>query len=150
MPEDLANQLIGSIRRIWFTSAGARTGPMMGTDTETTGVEDIEIEAIEIEVKAGRFAHLAPTADGTGIRLGSGALQPPADQPTARHWRDLTAAVPAAFDRRPRIAAIVPVDPLSCAGDEPTAREWRFDLSTGISLVCRCSGAGLDFGQVDS
>jgi hypothetical protein len=150
MPEDLANQLIGSIRRIWFTFADAQAGQMNGLDAEATEVESIEIEGIEIEVKAGRFVHLAPVRDATGIRLGSGALRPPAGRPTLRHWRDLTAAVPAAFDRRPRLAAIVPVDPLAGAADEPTAREWRFELSTGSTLFCRRSGHGLDFGQDDS
>ena len=43
----------------------------------------------------------------------------------ARHQRDLTAEVPAAFDGRPRIESAVPLESV----EQPTG--WRFGLSTG-------------------
>jgi len=105
---------------------------------------------IEIETKAGRYAHLVAD-DATGmVWLCAGAAQPPADLNANRQWTDLSAEAPAAFDGRPVITAITAMD--SVTGDSPghaarAARAWRLDLSTGAALAIRWSAGG---PQLDS
>jgi hypothetical protein len=93
-------------------------------------------DAIEIETKSGRYAHLIAGSAPHSLRFVPGPLRAPHDRPTRRVWADLTAAVPAAFDGRPRIVAITPVDPCQDGSGYPTARAWRIELTTGIDLLC--------------
>jgi hypothetical protein len=140
MPQRLAGQLIGSIRKVWFIAdpAIARCGvPLADGSPPAPG------GLIEIETKAGRYAHLAAASGSSGIGLYAGAAWPPADA-CIRQWQDLTESVPTAFDGRPTITAVVPVDPES---NQYVAREWRIDLSTGVTLRCRRSLTGLDFRE---
>lgn len=138
MPHRLAGQLIGSIRKVWFV---ADTAMADSAAPPADGRLHAPDEVIEIETKAGRYAHLAAAAGTTGIGLHPGAARPAAHA-SMRQWRDLTECVPGAFDGRPTITAVVPVDP---DPDCCVAREWRIDLSTGVTLRCRRLPAGLDF-----
>jgi hypothetical protein len=135
---DLAGQLIGSIRRVWFVRDDAAAALAESTcATSSAG-------AIEIETKSGRYVHLVAAADDSGIELRAG---PASGRGSQRAWGDLTKRVPAAFDGRPAITAVVPVEPGSTAAGNPAAREWRFELSTGAVLTCRRSGRGLEIDQ---
>lgn len=80
-------------------------------------------EDLEIETKQG-LVTLIDHRDGTAY------CRPPAppDARGKRRARDLTEAVPVAFDQRPVIAAVVRVG----TGSEGA---WRFELSTGSSFA---------------
>lgn len=131
----LDGQPIGSIRRI-----SARPTTAVGADPELA-----ERAAIEIEAKTGRYVHLVAAGRASGIRLCAGAL--PASAATLRSQQDLTASLPGAFDGRPRIAAVVPVEPLGTEHDDPVAGAWRIELSTGVHLWCRRTGEAVEIVQ---
>lgn len=131
----LDGQPIGSIRRVTDgrpTAMGAT--PAMSERT-----------AVEIEAKTGRYAHLVAARCGSGIRLRAGAV--PAAVGAERNRHDLTGSLPGAFDGRPRIAAVVPVEPLGSEDDDPIARAWRIELSTGLHLWCRRRGNAIEIAQ---
>jgi hypothetical protein len=133
MTPQLAGQLIGSIRRVRFVAAGPATAT---TDHDAAPRQGTACFAIEIETKSGRYAHLVAGACPGSLRWVPGPFRPPDDLPTQRDWADLTAALPVAFDGRPRIVAVTPVDPLPHEHGHPAARAWRIDLSTGTALTC--------------
>jgi hypothetical protein len=131
MIAELADQLIGSIRRVRMVPVrieGAAAGDAIASDHAA--------DAIEIETKSGRYAHLIAGSAPDSLRWVPGPVRAPQDAPSRRVWADLTAAVPAAFDGRPRIVAITPVDLGQDGSGYPTARAWRIELTTGIHLLC--------------
>ena len=136
----LAGQLIGSIRRVRFVAAG----PATANANDDAPRESTACVAIEIETKSGRYAHLIAGVHPGSLRWVPGPACPPDDLSTYRDWADLTVALPAAFDGRPRIVAVTPVDPLPHEHGHPAARAWRIDLSTGIALTCIRSGADVE------
>jgi hypothetical protein len=133
MTSQLAGQLIGSIRRVRFVAAGPATATASNVAAPRQGTAGF---AIEIETKSGRYAHLVAGARPGSLRWIPGPFRPPDDLATHRDWADLTAALPVAFDGRPRIVAVTPVDPLPDEHGHPAARAWRIDLSTGTALTC--------------
>jgi hypothetical protein len=139
----LAGQLIGSVRRVWFAPVDHAAERVAAT------VSGSAAGAIEIETKSGRYVQLAALEEQRGVELRAGAVPAASGRDgSKRVWEDLTTRVPAAFDGRPAIVAVVPVEPGSTAAGNPAAREWRFELSTGAVLTCRRSGRGLEFGQL--
>lgn len=139
MIPELAGQLIGSIRRVRMFPvriAGATTSDAVHSDHAA--------DAIEIETKSGRYAHLSAGSTPDSLRWVAGPVRAPSDVPSRRVWADLTAAVPAAFDGRPRIVAITPVDPCQDGSGYPTARAWRIELTTGIHLLCARSAEEIE------
>jgi len=139
---DLAGHLIGSVRRVRLVPGDPAAGRTEATPPG--GAAD----AIEIETKAGRYVHLVAAEDHQGIVLRAGAATAASSRGNERAWEDLTTRVPATFDGRPAITAVVPVVPGSTTAGNPAAREWRFELSTGAVLACRRSDRGLEFDQL--
>jgi hypothetical protein len=131
----LDGQPVGSIRRVTVgRTCGGGAEPALP-----------ELTAIEIEVKTGRHVHLVAARGVSGIRLRAGAL--PATAGASRSRQDLTAALPGAFDGRPRVAAVVPVEPLGAENADPIARAWRIELSTGVRLWCHRTGDAVEIVQ---
>lgn len=131
----LDGQPVGSIRRITDRRTGAG-----GADPAPC-----ERAAIEIEAKTGRHVHLVAARNASGIRLCAGALAACAGALRSRH--DLTAWLPGAFDGRPRITAVVPVDPSGTEDGDPIATGWRIELSTGVRLCCSRTGEAVEIAQ---
>jgi hypothetical protein len=133
MVSPLDGQLIGAIREVWFA---AKDAPFAGP------------AALEIETKAGRYVHLAPTRDRTAIRIGPGPFTEPenraAGRATQRCWRDLTTSVPDAFDGRPRVTALLPIDLVDGHDPAPAAREWCIILDSGTALRCQLTNEGFE------
>ena len=118
MPGRLTGQPIGSIRQITFTRPDGLPGASY----------------IELETKPGRYVHFGGVAETAAIRLTAGAAQPPPGRGMARHWLDLTTTLPCAFDGRPAIRAIEPIQPIATDITDAIARCWRVELSTGAVI----------------
>ncbi|MCZ6709103.1 MAG: hypothetical protein O7B25_01930 [Gammaproteobacteria bacterium] len=93
----LLGEKLGSIRSIHYLA-------------ELQSAPPKSLGALEIETKTGRFMHILPLAAG-GCRIDSGPVPAPsgAARSSVRHWIDLTADVPYAFDDRPVVDRAEPL-----------------------------------------
>ncbi len=102
-------------------------------------------EMLEIETKGGRFWHLGPLENGCSIALQPGPARPPGGlQEAQRGWRDLSEALPGAFDGRPTILKLEPTTGTHKAEREAASEAWVLHLSTGYRVTCRRSGGRLE------
>lgn len=98
-----------SERSVCRTLAGAKVGSIRCIRYKAHP-DELAPGSLEIETKTGRIVHVTPTGDGA-CRIARGPLPAPpeATAATVRHWTDLTAEIPFAFDGRPVIAQVEPV-----------------------------------------
>jgi len=132
----LTMQRIGSIRRVDFHTGKGRH------DRAATA----PLTALEIETKSGRYVHLRNDTESNRLRLVPGPAAPPADTAAstmpAREWRDLTAALPAAFDGRPAISRVEATGADATRKAQWLADAWLLHLSTGAQLSFRPGPTG--------
>ena len=119
----LVGEKLGSIRSIHYLAKLQSAPPK-------------HLGALEIETKTGRFMHIAPLAAG-GCRIDSGPVRSPSGgSPSSfRHWIDLTADVPYAFDDRPVVERAEPL---------------RSDGKTSGCTIAFSSGTRLIYNVSDS
>lgn len=132
---ELIGGAIGSIRWVRF-----------GHDARAVADSPL-IEAIEIETKSGRYAHLVAAAEGAGVNLRAGPARPPDPAAYVRLWTDLTGALPMAFDGRPTIVGLHPLPAASTQNAGP-ASAWELELSTGARLRCSIGLRGIGMAPV--
>mgnify|MGYP001555888782 FL=1 len=102
-------------------------------------------EMLEIETKGGRFWHLQPLESGSSLALQPGPARPPDGlQGAERAWRDLSEALPGAFDGRPTVQRLEPTTGTRKAEREASAEAWLLHLSTGYRVTCRRAGDRLE------
>ena len=113
----LLGEKLASIRSVHYLAESQSTPP------ESLG-------ALEVETKTGRFMHVESLAGG-GCRIDSGPVPAPSggSRSSFRHWVDLTADIPFAFDDRPVVER---AEPILCHGKTSGC---TIDFSSGMRLT---------------